>query len=48
MLLLDDKRDLQLEKTLAADAPVLPSKEETVAAEDQAQAIEYKYLIASK
>ena len=47
-MLLDDKQDPQLEKTLAADASVLPSKGKTVAAEDQAQAIECKYLIASK
>ena len=48
MLLLDDKQDPQLEKTLAADASVVPPKAKTVTAEDQAQAIECKYLIASE
>ena len=47
-MLLDDKRDLQLERTLAADAPVLPSKGKTVAAEDKAQRMKCDYLIASK
>ena len=47
-MLLDDKQDLQLKKTLAADIPVLPSKEETVAAEDKAQRVECDYSIASK
>ena len=48
MLLLDDKRDLQFERTLAADVAVLSSKEKTVAAEDKAQRVECDYSIASK
>ena len=47
-MLLDDKRDLQLERTLAADVAVLPSKGKTVAAEDKAQRVECDYLIAGK
>ena len=47
-MLLDDKRDLQLERTLAADVAVLSAKEETVAADDKPQRVECDYSIASK
>ena len=47
-MLLDDKQDLQLERTLVADVAVLPSKAKTVAAEDKPQWVECDYSIASK